>query len=98
MRRAVASLSICWLAYCGAPASNTFPLAFGMTPKEAAHVLGVPLDYRSGRGGSKIYAAVGPAPIPGYYPVDTGLALQFRHGRLTGWKQDWLLRRPRLYP
>lgn len=97
MRRAVASLCVCWLAYCGAPRSNTLPLAFGMTPKQAAFALGVPLSRHSGRAGSKIAIAVGLANIPGYYPVDTGLALQFRRGRLTGWKQDWQLRRPPPY-
>lgn len=94
MRRAIASLCVCWLAYCGAPRSNTLPLAFGMTPEEASAALGLPLTYYSGHRGSKIFLAVGSAGIPGFYPVDTGLALQFRRGRLTGWKQDWQLRRP----
>jgi len=38
--------------------------------------------------------AAGPAGIPGFYPVDAGIALQFRNGHLTGWKKDWQLRRP----
>jgi hypothetical protein len=95
MRRAIATTCICWLATCGAPApSNTIPLAFGMSPAQVETALGVPLHYLSGRGGSKIYVAAGFAPIHGAYAVDTGLALQFRRGRLTGWKQDWQLRRP----
>ena len=65
-----------------------------MTPNEASQALGMPLTYYSGRHGSKIYLATGSANIPGFYPVDTGLALQFRRGHLTGWKQDWNLRRP----
>jgi hypothetical protein len=85
---------VCWLAFCGAPRSNTLPLAFGMTPKEASAALGLPLTYHSGRHGSKIYLAVGSEPIPGFYPVDKGVALQFRRGHLTGWKQDWHLNRP----
>jgi hypothetical protein len=97
MRRALATFCVCWLAYCSAPPPNTFPLTFGMTPTEAEFALGVPLHYLSGRGGSKRYGAVGFAPIHGAYAVDSGLALQFRRGRLTGWKQDWLLRRPRPY-
>jgi hypothetical protein len=97
MRRALATLCVCWLAYCGAPRSNTFPLAFGMTPTQAEFALGTPLHRYSGRGGSKTYLAVGFAPIHGAYAVDTALALQFRRNRLTGWKQDWLLRRPRPY-
>lgn len=92
-RRIIASLCICWTAYCGAY-SNVAPLAFGMTPDEAANALGVPLVYHSGRPGSEIYLARGNAAIPGFYPVDSGIALQFRKGRLTGWKKDWQLRRP----
>jgi hypothetical protein len=70
-----------------------FPLVFGMTPAAAEQALGVPLTYYAGRGSSKVYLAVGPAGIPGFYPVDTALALQFRRGHLTGWKQDTRLRR-----
>jgi hypothetical protein len=94
MRRILASLSVCWLAFCGAAHSNTAPLAFGMTPKEASAALGLPLTYHSGRKGSKIYLAVGSEPIPGFYQVDKGVALQFRRGHLTGWKQDYHLNRP----
>ena len=93
MRHLVASLSVCWLAWCGAPGSNTAPLAFGMTPAQASAALGLSLVYHSGRRGSEIYVAAGPAGIPGFYPTDFGIALQFRHGRLTGWKKDWQLRR-----
>jgi hypothetical protein len=94
MRRHIVTLCVCWLAYCGAPRSNVLPLAFGMTPDQAALALGEPLIYLSGRRGSEIYVAAGPASIPGFYPVDAGIALQFRNGRLTGWKKDWQLRRP----
>ncbi len=94
MRRVIVSLCVCWVAYCGATRSNTAPLAFGMTPDAAEVALGVPLLYHSGRPGSEIYLAVGLADIPGFYPVDTALALQFRRGHLTGWKSDRRLRRP----
>jgi len=94
MKRLAASLCVCWLAYCGATRSNVLPLAFGMTPLEASLALGEPLVYHSGRRGSEIYLASGPAGIPGAYPTDYGIALQFRNGRLTGWKKDWQLRRP----
>jgi hypothetical protein len=93
-RRIIASLCLCWTAYCGAYRSNVAPLAFGMTPDEVASALGLPLTYHSGRPGAEIYLARGTAGIPGFYPVDSGIALQFRKGRLTGWKQDWQLRRP----
>ena len=94
MRRAIRSLCVCWLAWCASSSPNTAPLAFGMTPPEAAAALGMPLTYLSGRRGSQIYYAAGPEGIAGFYPTDTALALQFRRGRLTGWKQDWRLRRP----
>jgi hypothetical protein len=93
-RRAVATLCVCWLAWCGAPRENTVPLAFGMTPAQASAALGLPLVYLSGRRGSEIFIAVGDAGIPGFYPTENGIALQFRRGRLTGWKKDWHLSRP----
>jgi len=94
MRGFVVTCCICWLAWCGAPRSNNLPLAFGMTPAEASLALGEPLVYHSGRRGSEIYVAAAPAGIPGFYPTDFGIALQFRNGRLTGWKKDWQLRKP----
>jgi hypothetical protein len=94
MRRLIVSLCLCWLAWCGAPRSNTAPLAFGMTPAEASAALGLPLIRHSGRRGSEIYLALAPADIPGFYPTGFGIALQFRRGRLTGWKKDWRLSRP----
>ena len=30
--------------------------------------------------------------MPGFYPVDTRIVLQFRRGRLTGWRRDWQMR------
>ena len=93
MRRVVASLCVCWAAFCGTQ-SNIVPLNFGMTPEEVSSALGVPLVYYSGRAGSEIYLAYGSPGIPGFYPVDSALALQFRKGQLTGWKKDWRLRRP----
>jgi hypothetical protein len=32
------------------------------------------------------------ATVPGFYPVDTRIVLQFRRGRLTGWRRDWQMR------
>ena len=93
MKRFVASLWVCFGAYCGYQ-PNTLPLAFGMTVEQAGAAMGVPLIYYSGRGGSEIYVAYGKERIPGFYPADAALALQFRKGRLTGWKWDWRMRRP----
>jgi hypothetical protein len=92
MKRLVVSLWICFAGYCGY--NNVVPLAYGMTPNEAAAALGVPLVYYSAHRGSEIYVAYGSAGIRGFYPVDSALALQFRNGHLTGWKTDWRLRRP----
>jgi len=96
------SLSVCWLAWCStpsvsgiysAPGSNTEPLAFGMTRSEASAALGLPLVYHSGGRGSEIYVARARAGIPGYHRTAFSIALQFRRGRLTGWKKDWILDR-----
>ena len=92
MKRLVLSLWVCWAAYCGY--SNTLPLAFGMTPEEASLALGAQLVYYAAHNGSEIYLAYGSAGVPGFYPTDTVIALQFRKGHLTGWKKDWKLRRP----
>jgi hypothetical protein len=91
MKRIVASLYVCLAAYCSYP-SNTAPLAFGMTPEQASAALGVPIFYHSGRPGSETYVTAGSVNVPGFYPVDTAIALQFRNGHLTGWKKDWRVR------
>ena len=67
--------------------SNTTPLNFGMSVAEAASALGAPLDYVSGRPGNEVLAAARPSPV--YHQRDARLFLQFRDGRLTGWKGDW---------
>jgi hypothetical protein len=67
--------------------SNTTPLVFGMNVAEAATALGVPLDYVSGAPGNEVLAAARPSPV--YHQRDARLFLQFRDGRLTGWKGDW---------
>ena len=65
-----------------------------MTPQEASSALGMPLSYYSGPPGSEIYLAGGWAGVPGRFPVDAAIALQFRRGHLTGWKNNWSLPRP----
>ncbi len=80
-----------WLAACSSPsttAPNTAPLELGMTPDAASVALGVPLETVAGAAGSEVYFAKLAAGTPGY-PVDGLLYLQFRSGRLTGWKRDW---------
>ena len=67
--------------------SNTTPLAFGMDAIEATAALGVPLVYVRGRPGNEMFAAARPSPT--YLNHEARLFLQFRNGRLTGWKGDW---------
>jgi hypothetical protein len=89
-----ASIGLCWAAYCGPYDSNAWPLAFGMTPEQASAALGMPLTYYAGPHGSEIYLASGWAGVPGRFPVDAAITLQFRRGHLTGWKNNWSLPRP----
>ena len=69
--------------------SNNTPLVFGMGAGEASAALGVPLNYVSGRPGDEIFLAfrnVGGNEL--FFKKDR-LYLQFRKGRLAGWKGDW---------
>jgi hypothetical protein len=69
--------------------SNNTPLAFGMDAQDAARALGTPLNYVSGRLGAEIFLAVRHNGGSGFFPRNDRLYLQFRGGRLTGWKGDW---------
>lgn len=69
--------------------SNTTPLVFGMPADAAARALGVPLTYLRGRPGEEIYLAFRDIGGSGFFPRKDRLFLQFRKGRLTGWKGDW---------
>jgi hypothetical protein len=88
------------LAPCAALAGGTGhragsyndPLTFGMTPDEVARVVDAPLIYLSGPRGSERYLVARMSSVPGFYPVDTHIVLQFRRGRLTGWRRDWQMR------
>ena len=68
------------------------PLLFGMTYDEVAHRVDAPLIYLSGPRGSERYMVERMSSVPGWYPVDTRIILQFRRGRLTGWRRDWQMR------
>jgi hypothetical protein len=76
-----------------APA-NGVPLGFGMTADEASQVLGVPLTYVRGRPGNELFLAVPNIKGAALSVRSDGLYLQFRRGRLTGWKGDWGTIRP----
>ena len=69
--------------------SNTTPLAFGMGEEEAARALGTPLTYIRGRPGDEIYLAIRDLGGTGFFNRKDRLYLQFRRGRLAGWKGDW---------
>ena len=69
--------------------SNNTPLAFGMDAAEAAHALGTPLNYVRGRPGEEIFLAFRNIGGSGLFYKKDRLFLQFRKGRLAGWKGDW---------
>jgi hypothetical protein len=68
------------------------PLVFGMTPQEVEQTVQAPLIHLSGRRGNERYLIERMSTVPGIYPVDTRIVLQFRRGRLTGWRRDWQMR------
>ena len=68
--------------------SNT-PLVFGMDAGDAAGALGVPLNYIKGRPGNEVFLAFRDIGGSGLFPHRHRLYLQFRGGRLAGWKGDW---------
>jgi hypothetical protein len=101
---AAATLLVAALTSCFAPAkaqqpapsapftatlSNNTPLAVGMDAEDATRALGTPLNYVSGRPGDEIYLTIRHAGGSGLFPHDDRLYLQFRNGRLAGWKGDW---------
>ena len=94
MKSAVALACAGWLSVPGAHPPNVYPLAFGMTPQDVSNAIGAPLTYVTGRRGSEIFVSTYSAGIPGFYPVNERLYLQFRKGCLTGWKSDWRMPRP----
>ena len=70
------------------------PLTFGMTPEQAAVALGVELLYAGGRPGDELLLALPNVKGATLAKRSDGLYLQFRHGRLSGWKGDWGTIRP----
>lgn len=69
--------------------SNNVPLVFGMDQASAATALQTTLTYVSGRPGNEIYLALRNVGGSGFFDRRDRLYLQFRHGRLSGWKGDW---------
>ncbi|HVG50775.1 MAG TPA: hypothetical protein VM867_03990 [Xanthobacteraceae bacterium] len=75
--------------HANAQAWNTYPLVFGMTPQQASDAMQSPLEYVRGRHGSEVFVTVRTVGVPSIYPTKERIFLQFRRGRLTGWKNDW---------
>jgi hypothetical protein len=80
----------------GAPATapNNTPLWFGMDAEQASQALGTRLVYVRGRPGDEMYLALPNAKGSALSDRQDGLYLQFRRGRLEGWKGDWGSNRP----
>jgi hypothetical protein len=70
------------------------PLTFGMNAEQASFALGVSLIYVRGRPGDELLLAVPNVKGMTLAYRSDGLYLQFRRGRLTGWKGDWGTIRP----
>jgi len=69
--------------------SNNTPLVFGMDEEAAARALGTPLNYISGRPGDETLLAFRNVGGSGLFFHKDRLYLQFRKGKLAGWKGDW---------
>jgi len=69
--------------------SSRTPLAFGMDAEDASRALGTPLNYVGGGPGSEMYLALPNIEGSALSLRKDGLYLQFRKGRLVGWKDDW---------
>jgi hypothetical protein len=70
------------------------PLMFGMSADEASAALGVPLSYVRGGRGNELLLALPNVKGSALTIRSDGLYLQFRRGRLTGWKGDWGTAKP----
>ena len=69
--------------------SNYTPLAFGMNVEETSRALGQPLQYVNGPPGGEIYLALRNLGGSGLINYHHRLFLQFRRGKLAGWKEDY---------
>jgi hypothetical protein len=70
------------------------PLLFGMDADEASRALGTTLYYVRGRPGDELLVALPNVKGAALASRSDGLYLQFRKGRLSGWKGDWGTIRP----
>jgi hypothetical protein len=70
------------------------PLMFGMNPDQVSQALGVALFYVLGRPGNELLVALPNVKGATLASRSDGLYLQFRRGKLSGWKGDWGTIRP----
>lgn len=90
-----ASVAVASAAYKAQPiAPSGGPLAFGMSIDEASAALGVPLSYVRGRSGDELLMALPNVKGSALAIRSDALYLQFRRGRLSGWKGDWGTAKP----
>jgi len=75
-------------------AANNTPLSFGMDAQEVSLALGTTLNYIRGRPGDELYLALPNVKGSALSDRREGLYLQFRRGKLEGWKGDWGTNRP----
>ena len=73
---------------------NNTPLTFGMNKQEASLALGAALIHVRGRPGNEMFLALPNVKGSALSDRRDGLYLQFRRGRLDGWKGDWGTSRP----
>ena len=69
--------------------SNNSPLVIGMNVEDTSRALGQPLHYVSGPPRAEVYLALRNLGGSGLLNHHDRLFLQFRNGRLTGWKEDF---------
>ena len=69
--------------------SNHRPLVFGMDVEQVSAALKQPLQYVSGPPGDEIYLALRNLGGSRLINHHDRLFLQFRNGRLAGWKEDY---------
>jgi spore coat protein U-like protein len=96
MRRMIfgAAFLVTMTAASHAQVANSTPLTFGMTTDAAAQALGTQLIYVQGRPGNEMYLALPNVKGSALSDRRDGLYLQFRRGKLEGWKGDWGTNRP----
>jgi hypothetical protein len=102
-RRVSRIMAVVLLMLAGAPAQaqpsasatpNNTPLIFGMSVEEASQALGTTLSPIRGPSGDELYRALSNVKGAALSNRNDALYLQFRHGKLQGWKGDWGANRP----